>query len=174
MMIMGNSVNLVAIDKIKKATASSISFDDLGLVIVQQLSGIIPVERMNIGLINTEQYIFTDIFVTGTNIPCRPTGHSRSLSNTVVEASMDAGKPIVIGNESKNVLIQRFPGLKLTFDTGIQCILAAAVKSKCKFVGAMVLGSVQALAYSNVDLNMINDIGLILGERIANMENTVR
>ena len=114
---MDNSVKHEVIDTIAKATASAISNYDLGLVIVQQLSGIIPIERMNIGFIDTEQYIFTDIFVTGTNIPCRPTGHCRSLRNTVVEASMEAGRPIVIGSEPKSDLIQRFPGLKLTFDT---------------------------------------------------------
>ena len=170
---MGNSINRVVIDTIEKAAASTISIHVLGLVVVQQLSGIIPIERMNIGFIDTEQYIFTDIFVTGTNVPCRPTGHSRSLRNTVVEASMEAGRPIVIGSESKSVLIQRFPGLKLTFETGIECVLAAAVKSKCKFVGAIVLGSVQSLAYNKVDMDLINHVGLILGERIAKMGNAV-
>ena len=86
---------------------------------------------------------------------------------------MEAGRPIVIGSESKSVLIQRFPGLKLTFETGIECVLAAAVKSKCKFVGAIVLGSVQSLAYNKVDMDLINHVGLILGERIAKMGNAV-
>ena len=162
------------IDNIEKAAIPTISIDILGLVIVQQLNGIIPIERMNIGYINLENYVFTDAFVTGTNIPCRPKGHRRSLHNTVVEASMEAGKPIVIGNEPKSVLIQRFPGLKSTFDTGIQCILAAAVKSKCKFVGAIVLGSVRSLAYNKVDMDLINHVGLILGERIAKIESPLR
>ena len=87
---------------------------------------------------------------------------------------MEAGKPIVISNESQSVLTKRFPGLKLTFDTGIQCILAAAVKSKCKFVGAIVLGSVQSLAYNKMDMDLINHVCLILGERIASMKNDVR
>ena len=170
---MDNLVNRDVIDRIAAAARSSVSFNDLGLAIVQELGAIMPIERMNIGLIDTDEYMFTDVFVTGSNLPCRPTGHMRTLHNTVVEASMVTNRPIFIGDEPQECLVERFPNLKLTFDTGIRSIIAVAVRLEDEFIGAMVLASVRSLAYTGEDLDMVYHVSTIIGERIAAMKNIV-
>lgn len=170
--MMDSLTNHYILDRITAETKSSISFDGLGSIIFRELSTIMPIERMNIGLISIDDYTFTDVFVTGSHLPHRLAGHKRTLRNTVVEASIAAKGPIFIGGKTQQCILTRFPGLQLTFDTGIRSIMAVSVRSKDKLIGGIILASIRSLAYTAEDLDIVYRISTIVGESIAAMENS--
>ena len=145
------------------------SFEELGRGVADELGAIMPINRLNIGLIDMDGYMFTDAFVAGRNVPGRATGHRRTLSDTVVEAGMRTGGGIVIGHEPLETLAERFPGLQSTLNTGIRSMMAVALESKGEVVAALVLASTLPSAYTADDLAMVRSLGAAIVDRIVAM-----
>ena len=146
--------------RISNSARSASSFTQLGEILVSELSLILPIDRLNIGLIDIDDYSFTDAFVKGRNVPGRALGHQRTLADTVVEAGMRLGEGIIIGDEPPEKLIEHFPRLKSTLDTGIRSMLAAPLETDNKVVAAIVLCSTRTSAYTSEDLKTVRGIGL--------------
>jgi transcriptional regulator with GAF, ATPase, and Fis domain len=154
------------IESITDAARLAESFEELGNGIAGALRAIVPLDRMNIGLIDMGKYMFTDAFVTGRNVPSRSTGHIRTLSATVVEAGMKTGGGIIIGDEPPETLAKRFPRLQSTLDTGIRSMMAVALEANGEVVAALVLASARPSAYTAEDLETLRGIGAAIVERI--------
>ena len=161
------------IERIAEAARIAVTFEQLGSAVAAELGAIIPMDRMNIGLINIDGYVFTDAFVTGRNVPGRAIGHMRTLSATVVEAGMKAGGGIVIGDEPPGQLLERFPRLQSTLETGIRSMIAVTLKSNGKVEAALVLASTLRSAYTAVDLVMVRCIGAAIVDRIVALRDGV-
>ena len=155
--------------RIGEGASAATSFEELGKRVAEELGGLVPLERMNIGLIELEDYIFIDAYVWGRNVPGRTLGHRRTLADTVVEAGMKAGGGIVIGNASPQGLLERFPRLQSTLDTGIRSMLAVALEAGGKTVAALVLASTRPSAYTNEDLEMVRGVGAAIVDRIQEL-----
>ena len=136
----------------------AMSMEELGDQVARLLGSAMPIDRMNIGLLDMEGYVFTDAFVTGRNVPGRKTGHRRTLSGTVVEAGMKAGGGIVIGGPVE-ALVERFPRLESTLDTGIRSMLTVALEHEGKSSAALVLASTRPSAYTARDLELVRQVG---------------
>ena len=150
------------------AARLAMSMEELGDRVYGLLGSAMPIDRMNIGLLDMEGYVFTDAYVTGRNVPGRKTGHRRTLSGTVVEAGMREGGGIVIGGEPVEALVERFPRLESTLDTGIRSMLTVALEHDGKASAALVLASTQPSAYSAQDLELALRVGeAILGGVMA-------
>ena len=161
------------IERIAEAARLAASFEALGSGVVDELRAIMPIDRMNIGLIDIDEYMFTDAFVTGRNVPDRATGHRRTLSATVVEAGMKTDRGIVIGDEPPATLAERFPRLQPTLDTGIRSMLAVALKSKGTVVAALVLASTRPSAYTAEDLELVRRAGAAVIDRIVALREAI-
>ena len=159
--------------RMAEAARTAASFEELGNRVAEELSPVVPLDRLNIGLIDPEDYIFTDAFVTGCNVQGRTVGHRRTLTDTVVEAGMKAGGGIVIGDEPPERLAERFPRLQPTLDTGIRSMLTVALESEGKTVAALVLASTRPSAYTNDDLDLARGVGAAIVDRIVALGNNV-
>ena len=159
------------VEEAAQAAQRSVSMEELGDRTACLLGSAMPIDRMNIGLLDMEGYVFTDAYVTGRNVPGRKTGHSRTLSGTVVEAGMRAGGGIVIGNEPVEALLERFPRLRSTLDTGIRSMLAVALDHEHKPSAALVLASAQASAYSARDLDLVRRVGEAIIGRVMTLRD---
>ena len=148
------------------AAEHAASIKELGDDIARLLGAAMPIDRMNIGLLDMETYVFTDAYVTGRNVPGRTTGHRRTLSGTVVEAGMRAGGGIVIGGQPVEALVERFPGLRSTLDTGICSMLTVALDHHGKPSAALVLASTRPSAYTPQDLALVRHVGKAIIDRI--------
>ena len=148
------------------AARSAASIEELGDRVARLLGAVMPIDRMNIGLLDVEGCVFTDAYVTGRNVPGRKTGHRRTLSGTVVEAGMRQGGGIVIGGEPVEALVERFPGLRSTLDTGIRSMLTVALEHDGKPSAALVLASTNPSAYTAQDLALVRRVGETITHRI--------
>ena len=156
------------VEEAARAAHSAESMEELGDHVARLLGSAMPIDRMNIGLLDMEGYVFTDAYVTGRNVPGRKTGHRRTLSGTVVEAGMREGGGIVIGGEPVEALVERFPRLESTLDTGIRSMLTVALEHDGKASAALVLASTQPSAYSAQDLELARRVGeAIIGRIMA-------
>ena len=156
------------VEEAARAAQSAESMEELGDRVYGLLGSAMPIDRMNIGLLDMEGYVFTDAYVTGRNVPGRKTGHRRTLSGTVVEAGMREGGGIVIGGEPVEALVERFPRLESTLDTGIRSMLTVALEHDGRASAALVLASTQPSAYSAQDLELARRVGeAILGRVMA-------
>ena len=156
------------VEEAARAAHSATSMEELGDRVYGLLGSAMPIDRMNIGLLDIEGYVFVDAYVTGRNVPGRKTGHRRTLSGTVVEAGMREGGGIVIGGEPVEVLVERFPRLESTLDTGIRSMLTVALEHDGKASAALVLASTQPSAYTAQDLKLARRVGeAIIGRIMA-------
>ena len=144
--------------------------EELGDRLAGLLGSVMPIDRMNIGLLDMEGHVFTDAYVTGRNVPGRNLGHRRTLSGTVVEAGMREGGGIVIGGEPVEALLERFPRLRSTLDTGIRSMLTVALEHDGSFAVALVLASTQPSAYAVRDLELVRRVGEAVVGRIILLE----
>ncbi len=151
------------------AARRAASMEDLGGKVACLLGTVMPIDRMNIGLLDMEGYVFTDAYVTGRNVPGRETGHRRTLSGTVVEAGMREGGGIVIGSEPVEALVERFPRLSSTLDTGIRSMLTVALEHEGKASAALVLASTHPSAYTARDLDLVRRVGAAITDRIMTL-----
>ena len=155
------------------AARLAMSMEELGDRVYGLLGSAMPIDRMNIGLLDIEGYVFVDAYVTGRNVPGRKTGHRRTLSGTVVEAGMREGGGIVIGGEPVEALVERFPRLESTLDTGIRSMLTVALEHDGKASAALVLASTQPSAYTAQDLKLARRVGeAIVGRVMALCEES--
>ena len=154
------------VEEAARAAQSAESMEELGDRVYGLLGSAMPIDRMNIGLLDIEGYVFVDAYVTGRNVPGRKTGHRRTLSGTVVEAGMREGGGIVIGGEPVEALVERFPRLESTLDTGIRSMLTVALEHEGMYSAALVLASAQPSAYSAQDLGMVRRVGEAIVGRI--------
>lgn len=158
------------VEEATQAARSAASMEELGDRLVGLLGAVMPIDRMNIGLLDMEGYVFTDAYVTGRNVPGRKTGHRRTLRGTVVEAGMRAGGGIVIGGEPVEAIVERFPRLRSTLDTGIRSMLTVALEHEGKASAALVLASTQASAYAAQDLELVRRVGEAIIGRVMALE----
>ena len=161
--------NAGVVARTAEAVRTATSFEELGNRVAEELGPLVPLDRMHIGLIELEDYIFIDAYVRGRNVPGRAVGHRRTLADTVVEAGMKAGGGIVIGEASPQRLLERFPRLQSTLDTGIRSMLAVALEAEGKTVAALVLASTRPSAYTNEDLEMVRGVGAAIVDRIQEL-----
>ena len=160
------------VEEAVRAAQSAASMEELGDRLAGLLGSVMPIERMNIGLLDMESYVFTDAYVTGRNVPGRETGHRRTLSGTVVEAGMQEGGGIVIGDEPVEELVERFPRLRSTLDTGIRSMLTVALEHEGSPSAALVLASTEPSAYSEEDLELVCRVGGAIVGRIVGLMDT--
>ena len=78
------------------------------------------------------------------------------------------GGGIVIGGEPVEALVERFPRLKSTLDTGIRSMLTVALEHEGKASVALVLASTQPSAYTTRDLDLVRRVGAAIVDRIMN------
>ena len=156
-----------------EAARTAASFEELGNRVAEELGPVVPLDRMNIGLIEPEDYIFTDAYVTGRNVQGRTIGHRRTLADTVAEAGMKAGGGIVIGDEPPKRLAERFPRLQSTLDTGSRSMLTVTLESGGKTVAALVLASTRFSAYNHADLEMMRGVGAAIVDRIEALREEI-
>ncbi len=154
------------VERIAGAAGAAASFEELGGLVAEELGAVMPIERMNIGLIDLDEYVFTDAYVVGRNVPGRSVGHRRTLDGTVVEAGMRAGGGIVIGGDPPERLAERFPRLRSTLDTGIRSMLATAIECEGRAAAALVLASTRPSAYTAEDLRLAREAGEVIRERV--------
>ena len=160
--------NYRLVEETTQAAQSAASMEELGDRLAGLLGAVVPIDRMNIGLLDMEDYMFTDAYVTGRNVPGRNLGHRRTLSDTVVEAGMRAGGGIVIGGDPVEAIVERFPRLRSTLDTGIRSMLTVALEHEGNPVAALVLASTRPSAYTAQDLEMVRRVGeTIVGGIVA-------
>ena len=157
------------VEEAVQAAQSAGSMEELGDDIARLLGSVMPIDRMNIGLLDMEGYVFTDAYVTGRNVPGRRTGHRRTLSGTVVEAGMKAGGGIVIGDEPVEALVERFPRLKSTLDTGIRSMLTVALEHEGRASAALVLASTKPSAYTARDMEVVRRVGEAIVGRVMRL-----
>ncbi len=159
------------VEEAARAAQSAGSMEELGDYIARLLGSVMPIDRMNIGVLDMDGYVFTDAYVTGRNVPGRVTGHRRTLSDTVVEAGMRAGGGIVIGGPVE-ALRERFPRLGSTLNTGIRSMLTVALEHEGKASAALVLASTQPSAYTARDLELVRRVGEAIVGRVVGLMDT--
>jgi GAF domain-containing protein len=82
---------------------------------------------------------------------------------------MRAGGGIVIGGEPVEAIVERFPRLSSTLDTGIRSMLTVALEHEDNPSAALVLASTQPSAYSAQDLELVRRVGEAIVGRIMDL-----
>ena len=79
---------------------------------------------------------------------------------------MRAGGGIVLGGEPVEALVERFPRLRSTLDTGIRSMLTVALKHEGNPSAGLVLASTQPSAYTAQHLELVRRVGEAIVGRV--------
>jgi len=142
------------------------SLSDIGHALAQVMTGWIPFDRFNIGLIDPVEHSFHDAFVIGRNVPGRATGHQRTLHGSVVEAAMQAGQGYYYGSANRQCWIDRFPGFGAVFDSGICAMLAVPLRADHEVRASLVFASCDPVAYTPSSLAVAIAVGQAVNDKI--------
>ena len=85
----------------------------------------------------------------------------------------DDNSGIVIGEASPQRLLERFPRLKSTLDTGIRSMLTVILESGGKTVAALVLASTCFSAYNHADLELVRGVGAAIVDCIEALREEI-
>lgn len=148
-----------AVLAVERATVGVTTLDQLGLAIVETVTGFISFDRFNIGLIDQRLNLFRDEYAFGHNVAGRQQGHRRTLDGSVVEAAIQAGDGYYFGSNDLQQWLERFPRFKPVFDSGMRAMLAVPLTKNKQACAALVFASKDADAYSQKSLAIAIDIG---------------
>ena len=159
-----------AVDAIAGTAMSSLSLEEVFEQLAEGVQNLIPFERMSIGFVDTERGTFTEPHVYGFEVPGRQHGDASSLAGTAVGSAIESRAGVLAGDESPEVLVSRFPGMKPAVDSGIRSVLAAPMVSDDRVVGVLTLESIDASAHSERHLDLALRIAARISGPVANSQ----
>ena len=132
------------------------------------LAGHINFDRLNIGVLDLENYSFIDAYIYGLNVAGRGKGHRRTLEGTVVEAGIATGKGIYVGGEPSE-LLRKFPRFGCVLESGIKSMLAVPLYKDKSIVAALVLASINSKNFDIDALELTNEVGRDVVDQVLSL-----
>ena len=160
------------IDGAAADAAAAESLAELGDALVRRLTGHIPFDRFNIGLIDPVPHVFHDAYIQGRNVAGRATGHLRTLDGTVVEAAMRAGGAFQFGDSDRDRWTARFPRFGPVYESGIRAMMAVPMGAEGRIVASLVFASQDPRAYPPGVVALAAAIGIVVAGPVAVLGRT--
>ena len=129
---------------------------------------LIPFERVSLTTVDVEAATSTEVMVTGLGIPGRRRGEPTRLAGTVVQSAVASRTPVRAGEESREVLLTKFPELKPALDSGVRSIIAVPLVHTEQIIAALTVESSEPEPYSERHLELAERVGEHLTAPMAN------
>tara|TARA_B100000315_G_scaffold10371_1_gene9999 strand:- start:310 stop:3903 length:3594 start_codon:yes stop_codon:yes gene_type:complete len=156
------------IAEIGRIISSSLEIDEVYERFSQEVSKLIPFDRIAINLIDLENQVTTKTYVMGTDVPGRRRGRSGPLTGSFTGLAVRTMSGQLAQFESEAVVVQRFPGLAPQYKAGLVCFIAIPLVSRGEVVGVMNIQSAKPGAYTESDVAMAERVGAQIAGAIAN------
>jgi PAS domain S-box-containing protein len=136
----------------------------------EEVSKLIPFDRIAISVINYENNTFTIPYNAGLNIPGRRRGDAIPLGGTTTGEVARSQCGLLVREENREELMSRIPGVLFLFQKGFRSLMSIPLISKDQVIGALVLQSINPNAYTERDLGLAMRVGTQIAGVIANAQ----
>jgi signal transduction histidine kinase/CheY-like chemotaxis protein len=156
--------------EIGRIMGSTLNIDDVYERFAEEAKRLIPFERININMINSEKKTAIAAYSAGTAAAGRRVGAVFPLAGSAAEEAIRTRSGLLLHPEDQAELAQRFPGLLQSFQAGHRSMMVIPVISKDKVIGNLYFGSTKTKIFTERDLKLGANIAAQIAGAIANAE----
>ncbi len=149
---------------------SSLELEEVYQRFAEQVHKLVSFDRITVALVDMEQHAYTMTYVTGKDVPERRRGDRLPMEGTLTAAVVSGGPGIVLNASSYEEVASRFPGLAPCWNEGLRSFLSVPLVSKGKPVGVLQVHSSEVNAYTEADLELVEQIGAQIAGALANAQ----
>ena len=156
--------------EIGRIISSSLDIGDAYERFAEQVCKLIPFDRIVITVLNPVDGTATATYVRGVEIPGRGSGKTHTIASTLTEAAVQTRSGVVIGRESDEASVIRFPEEVLARSAGLKSMLAVPLISNDQPIATLMMRSKKRNTYSERDLALAGQIGTQIAGALANSQ----
>ena len=146
--------------EIGRIISSTLDINEVFELCAEQVRRLILFDRMIIDRVDTAAATLVNLYESGGQISGWEPGKVRNYLNTPTEFVVNTRTGLVLGAESDDEIVKRFPNQAASIEAGLRWLLAVPMFSKNEVIGSLHFRSRRQDAYSERDL--------IVAERVAN------
>lgn len=153
-----------------RTITSSLDIDSVFERFAELVSLIVPADRIAVTTINPDGKTLLNRFSSGLEVHALSSDEVMMLEGTITRAALENGAPMafhVRGATEIEKLLNRYPALKPTIESGVNSILVSPMVSESKIVGAFHAQSKKKLAYSPKHEELIQQVAAFAASAIA-------
>jgi len=131
---------------------------------------LLPFDRLMINLNSPQKDASFVRYVAGIDIPNRRVGEYVSLAGTATAECMRTKSSLLIQPKDIEEVVDRFPGLLPSFESGIRSIIMVPLISEDQIIGIMSLRAIKPEAYTDQDVRVAESISSQIAGVVANAQ----
>lgn len=156
--------------EIGRIISSSLQIDEVYERFSEQVIKLIPCDRIGVKLIDADENTFTNAYVFGVDIPHRRQGDYHTLANTCEEEIVHTRKGRIIQGGAAESVAERDADPVFQHDSGLRSHAAVPLISNDQVIGILQLRSIEPDAFSDRDLEVLEQIGAQIAGAIASSQ----
>jgi PAS domain S-box-containing protein len=134
----------------------------------QQVSKVVPFDRMAISIVAPDNRTLTQPYVTGTDVAGWGPMDERQLEGTATEAIIQTREGICIGANEIEEMLELFPDLNLGTEFGFGSLLAVPLIADDRVLGSLEFRSTEPMCYTASDMAVMERVAGQLAGAISN------
>jgi len=140
-------------------------------LLATEVRNLAPADLIVISVVDKESGTLTVKQFSGDmDVSLRPIGVPTPLKNSVTQMIMDPGRGVTLSLEDADEHSDAHEDLARTFESGGRTLLAAPLQSQGSIFGGLYLISTKQQAYSQHDLELVENVSFHISGAIANLE----
>jgi len=147
---------------------STLEIDKAYELFAEEVSKILPFDRISINIIYPEKGTFSTAYVHGTDVAGRRSKDTIPLAGSATEEVMRTRSNLLIQADDIDKVAKRLPQLLPTFQAGLRSLLAVPLISNDQVMGTLHVRSLKPKAYTEADVKLAESIGSQISGAIAN------
>jgi GAF domain-containing protein len=159
-----------ALAEIGRIINSSVDTQDVYQSFVEVVNRMIPSDRIAIAQLNAQGDAVINTYVWGIEIDGLGIGGATPVHGTAIEVLFETGRGMVIGAESPEEFIARFPVQAASIAVGLRSMILVPMASDDKIIGTLLLRSKTPNAYDIRDMELAERIAAQISGAVANAQ----
>jgi len=154
--------------EIGQVISSTLDIEEVYGYFVELVRYLIDFDRLAINIINPENQTFFIPYVWGPVVPERTPKAIVSLQGTATLEIFRTKSPLLVNEDNRQEIAQRFPGLAPAFAAGFKSLMMTPLFSQNEVIGVLNVQSTKPNAYAEDDLKVAQRVSNQIAGAIAN------
>ncbi len=157
----------VVLAEIGRIVSASLKIEDYQ-PLANAVRKLVPYDSLGISLVDPASDTFTNMFVTGIQVPGRGPGEVTPLAGTVTEVAFRSRSPVVFNAEGLQDVTERFPGFLPGFHAGMRSSLHVPLLFNGEVAGVLYMTSTRPHAYDQSHVELAQRVAAQIAGAVAN------
>lgn len=154
--------------EIGKIISSSLDIQQIYHLFAKELRRLVNFDRVAVNIIDPAQYTLTIPYVWGPRVPQRTEEDIVPLAGTASEEIFKTGQSILVHEQNRMEVAQKFPGLLPIFNAGLLSVMMTPLIYQNKVIAVLNVQAFRPNAYTEADLKLVERVANQIAGAIAN------